>query len=63
MKFSDLKKITDTKLETPSGKMLVAIQSTMSHVYGGTVPPETVARRRKANKAARKARQVHRSHR
>jgi len=33
------------------------------HVYGGTVDPAVVARRRKANKAARQARRVLRASR
>lgn len=35
-----------------------ASESTGRHVYGGTVPPAVVARRRAANKAARKARRA-----
>lgn len=42
--------------------MLVGLQQ-LDHVYGGTVPPETIALRRARNKRARKARRINRSHR
>jgi hypothetical protein len=42
----------------PAAKMLAALQLTGKHVYAGTVPAAEVARRRKANRAARKARRA-----
>lgn len=67
MKLSDLRKITDATILTPSTQMLYALQrvrgGTTGHIYGGTVPPAEVARRRKANKAARAARRSQRLHR
>lgn len=51
-------------LQSPSAPAgfwaLQALQAPGLHVYGGTVPPQTVARRRAANRAARAARRVHR---
>jgi len=39
-------------------RMLLAIAATGKHMYEGTAPPAVKARRRAANKAARKARRV-----
>ena len=52
----------------PASKMLLAINRAASglsgrnllHVYSGTVPAATIAKRRAANKAARKARRANR---
>jgi hypothetical protein len=38
--------------------ILAGLNRTGRHVYGGTVPAAEVARRRKANRAARAARRV-----
>lgn len=43
-----------------STKMLLALSRTKRHFYEGTVPAATVARRRAKNRAARRARRVHR---
>lgn len=40
--------------------LLYALQVTGKHVYGGTVPPKVVARRRAANKVARVSRRHNR---
>ncbi len=52
---------------TPSSKpdsrglaVLLGLQNTGRHVYAGTVPAATVARRRAANKVARRSRRVNR---
>lgn len=37
----------------------VALQS-QSHIYGGTVPPEIVAERRRRNRVARRSRRINR---
>lgn len=44
----------------PSTRMLLAMSRLGKPVYGGTVPAPVVARRRAANKAARKARRASR---
>lgn len=41
-----------------STKMLLAISATGKHLYQGTVPAHVKARRRAANKVARKARRA-----
>jgi hypothetical protein len=51
--------ITDEQLGDPTRLALLAGLSQL-RVYGGTVDPATVAKRRAKNKAARKARRVHR---
>jgi len=48
---------TDTPRSLP---LLLALNRSGKPIYGGTVPPEVVARRRAANRAARRARRVHR---
>lgn len=40
--------------------VLLGLQSTGKHIYGGTVPPAVVAKRRAANKVARKSRRANR---
>ena len=40
--------------------VLIGLNRTGKHIYGGTVPPEIVARRRAANKMARKSRRANR---
>ena len=40
--------------------ILIGLNRTGKHVYGGTVPPAVVARRRAANKVARKSRRANR---
>jgi hypothetical protein len=40
------------------GAILWALQSPKKHVYGGTVPPAVVAKRRAKDKAASAARRV-----
>lgn len=49
----------DTRL-SDSTKMLLALSRTQRHFYEGTVPRATVERRRAKNRAARRARRVHR---
>ena len=44
--------------EGAPGLAVLVGMNRLSHVYAGTVPAATVARRRKANKAARAARRV-----
>lgn len=39
-------------------QILFALNRTGKHVYAGTVDPATIAKRRKANKAARAARRA-----
>lgn len=46
------------KAESPSTKMALALAATGKRVYEGTVPAQVVARRRRKNKAARKARRA-----
>ena len=58
--------MTDTITNKPASQLLLAINALASgfngrnrlHVYGGTVPEATVAKRRAANKAARAARRA-----
>lgn len=40
--------------------ILFALNNTGKHIYAGTADPEVVAKRRKANKVARKQRKVNR---
>lgn len=47
----------------PGLKMLIALNASGKHIYAGTVPPEEVARRRKANKVARNQNKVNRKKR
>lgn len=52
---------TDTPVfNHPGLKMLIALNASGKHIYGGTVSHEEVARRRKANKVARNQRKVNR---
>lgn len=58
--------MTDTVTNTAASRMLLAINALANgfngrsplHVYSGTMPAATVAKRRAANKAARKARRA-----
>jgi hypothetical protein len=60
--------MSDTITNKPASQLLIAINALASgfggrnplHVYSGTVPAATVAKRRAANKAARKARRASR---
>ena len=38
--------------------LLIALNDRRKHIYGGTVPPEVIAKRRARNKAARAARKT-----
>jgi hypothetical protein len=50
-----------TTLSNPSPYSLAILSGLQGkHVYGGTVPPAKVARRRAANKVARKSRRQNR---
>lgn len=40
--------------------VLIGLNRTGKHIYAGTVPPAVVARRRAANKVARKSRRANR---
>jgi hypothetical protein len=40
--------------------VLIGLNATGKHIYGGTVPPAVVARRRAANKVARASRRANR---
>lgn len=42
-------------------RILQGLNTHRKHVYAGTVPAATVAKRRAKDKAARKARKVHRA--
>ncbi len=50
------------ELNTPKSKMMFAITATYpaNALYEGTVPPATIAKRRAANKVARRQRKVNR---
>lgn len=48
---------------TPAAQMAIAIADTGKPFYEGTVPAATIARRRAKNRAARKARRIHRGQR
>lgn len=52
-----------TEPDNRGAAILAALTNRARHVYGGTVPPQTVARRRAANKAARLSRRVNRGNR
>jgi hypothetical protein len=60
--------MSDTITNKPAAQLLVAINAlargfggrNQLHVYAGTVPTATVAKRRAANKQARKARRASR---
>jgi hypothetical protein len=60
--------MSDTITNKPASQLLIAINALASgfngrnklHVYGGTVPAATVAKRRAAGKLARKARRASR---
>ena len=60
--------MSDTITNKPAAQLLVAINAlargfngrNQLHVYAGTVPAATVAKRRTANKQARKARRASR---
>lgn len=43
--------------------LLLALNVTGKHVYGGTVPPAVIARRRAKNRVARVSRRKNRGHR
>lgn len=43
-----------------SFRMQIALQSTTPHIYAGTVDPQEIAKRRAKNRAARRARAMHR---
>ncbi|NUP32907.1 MAG: hypothetical protein HOU01_14460 [Streptomycetaceae bacterium] len=43
--------------------ILIALNQTGKHIYAGTVDPKVVARRRAANKMARKSRRINRGQR
>lgn len=45
-----------------TGRMILAMGELGKHVYGGTVPPHVIAKRRARNKAARKSRRINRGH-
>lgn len=60
MNYDELHNSNLNRKLTPASAMLLAINSTMSHVYGGTVPPAEVRRRRAANKVARASRKINR---
>lgn len=42
------------------GFKMMGVLSQLRHVYGGTVDPVTIAKRRAANKVARKSRRINR---
>lgn len=46
---------------TAQFRMNIALQSTQAHIYAGTVDPQEIAKRRAKNRAARRARALHRS--
>ncbi len=53
------------KEQTPNGParglaILIGLNRTGRHMYGGTVPPAEVERRRAKNKAAKRARRMNR---
>lgn len=56
--FRGLRTTAQTVEEQNRTGMLMALGDTGRHVYEGTVPAATVARRRARNKAARKARRA-----
>lgn len=60
--------VIDTITNKPAAQMLIALNRAASgisgrnllHIYSGTVPAATIAKRRAAGKAARKARRASR---
>lgn len=60
--------VIDTITNKPAAQMLIAINRAaqgisgrnLQHIYAGTVTPATIAKRRAANKVARKARRASR---
>lgn len=54
--MADLRKPDLNYLYRPSTQMLAAMAATGKHIYAGTVDPEEVKRRRRANRAARRTR-------
>lgn len=52
--------VSDKPLNVWGLMILMALNKTGKHVYGGTVDPEEIARRRKANKVARISRRKNR---
>lgn len=46
---------------TPTGRMILALNTLCKHVYAGTVSPKVIARRRAANKIARRSRRINRA--
>ena len=54
--FSDfIERTKHREVSAAAESVFMALQR-QSHIYGGTVPPEVVARRRARNRAARRAR-------
>ena len=49
-----------TTLNNQTTRMGLALQSRQQHIYAGTVDPQEVANRRAKNRAARRARAMHR---
>lgn len=56
--LEDLRTPDMNRTRTNAAGMLMALQLTGGHIYGGTVDPAEVQRRRAANRAARKARRA-----
>lgn len=50
----------ESPLDTPTTKMLLALNRVLPHIYAGTVPDAVKRRNRAANKVARKSRRVNR---
>lgn len=57
------KHLPDQRPSTWGLTILVGLGRAGKHVYGGTVPAETVTKRRQANRVARKSRKVNRGRR
>jgi hypothetical protein len=53
----------NTESNTYQRTILVALNQTGRHIYGGTVPAHVKASRRAANKVARQSRRVNRGQR
>lgn len=58
--MKNAKPTPDQVLRTNTLGTLKAMESRRLHVYGGTVPQATIDKRRAKNRAARKARRLHR---
>lgn len=58
-----MKTTTPTDSDARGLSVLLGLQNTRRHIYGGTVPPAEVRRRRKANRAARRSRRINRGQR